>query len=185
MSELKLAPVDPADVYEDAERPEVGPAWQVRTLGDADWCLERMAALEREQRENTEAAEERIEMIRARNENLNARLARGVEFFRRRLQTFADAHRDELLMGGKKKSRALMHGSIGWRKAGGGLVVKDEAALLEWARKQPVEAEVLRVTEAPAIGAIKALFRTTGEVPPGADVEPERDEFQVKTEGGK
>lgn len=166
--------------YVDEESDQVREGWHVQTLEDADWCLRRIAELEAEAAENARVAETNILRIQARAVMLNDRSVRGVEFFTMRLREYAEAHRAELLRGGKKKSRTLVHGSIGWRKVGGTLKVSDPDELLAWAQAQPVELELVRITEAPAVAQIQKYFKATGEVPPGVEFVEETEEFQVK-----
>ena len=173
---------DAVEEYQDEEMPEARPGWHIGDLGALDWALSRVADLEREMAENERLAALAIERIRLRTLKLNERAARGVQFFSGRIREYAELHRAELLGGGKKKSRALVHGTVGWRKKGGGLSVTDVEALLAWARAQPVEAELLRIKEEPALSAIKKHYAATGEVPDGCDVEPEVEEFTLKTE---
>lgn len=166
--------------YQDEQSPDVREGWHILDLATADWTLSRLADLQQEIAENRKLEEEAILRIRGRATKLQERAERGIAFFESRLREYAESHREELLKGGKKKSRNLMHGSIGWRKAGGGLSVVDPAALLAWAREQPVELELLRIKEEPALAAIKVLHSTTGEVPPGTDLKPEFEEFIAK-----
>lgn len=155
--------------------------WRVENLSSADWALSRIADLEEELAENNVVLEQAMARIRSRTEKLNEQITKGITFFRSALAAYAHEHRDALLKGGKKKSRSLLHGSIGWKQAGGDLKVQDRDALLVWARTQPVEKEFVRIKEEPAVDAVKRHFKLTGEVPPGCEVEPEREDFTVKT----
>ena len=166
------------EAYLDEESPEVNERWHVESLVDADWALKRICDLEREIAENQAIEAANIERIRARTATLNERAERGVRFFTAAIQAWAERHRAELCPG-KKKSRALAHGSIGWRQTGGGLSVTDEAKLLEWAKAQPKEWGVLRVKEEPALGVIQKVCEASGEVPPGTEPKEKRDEFQA------
>jgi phage host-nuclease inhibitor protein Gam len=167
--------------YQDDSDPNVRDGWSINSLSSADWALSRVSDLEAELAENNAVAEEAIARIQSRADKLNERVQKGITFFRSALAAYAYAHRDELLKGGKKKSRALLHGSLGWKKAGGDLKVQDREALLAWARTQPVEKAFLRIKEEPAVDEVKRHFKASGEIPPGCDVEPEREDFVVKT----
>jgi len=167
------------EAYLDEEREEAQTGWRVENLIDADWCLKRIANLQREIAENEAIEAAHIQRLKLRTLALNERVARGVRFFTGAIQAYAEQHRPELCPG-KKKSRALAHGSIGWRKVGGGLTVTDQAKLLEWAKAKSPEGGLVRVKEEPALALIKTVFETTGEVPDGTEPNPERDEFQVK-----
>jgi len=170
--------------YVDEHEPAVTDQWSIGDLSAADWALSRICDLEREIAENNELAEEAIAKIKMRTDLLNERAQRGVAFFKGRLATFAQTHRELLLGGGKKKSRSLLHGSIGFRKTGGSLEVLDKSELLEWARFQPAEFGFVRIKEEPAVDEIKKRFKLTGEVPPGTHLAEEREEVVVKAEMG-
>lgn len=157
-------------------------AWHIQDIPTADWALGRVCDLEREIAENEAVADLAISRIHLRTQALNARAQRGVEFFKGRIAAFAESHREALLGGGKKKTRSLLHGSISWRKSGGGLQVQDKEALLDWARLQPAELGFVRIKEEAAVDEVKKAFKATGEVPPGCDVAPEGEEVIVKAE---
>lgn len=156
--------------------------WTIADLDTLDWALSRMADSEREVEENNKLAQEAIGRIKLKTEILNERAEKAIAFFRSQIAAYAETHRAELLGGGKKKSRTLLHGTIGWRKKGGALEMKDAAALLDWARLQPIESNVLRIKEEPAWDVIKKSYpdAKSGEIPPGCDVVPETEEITIK-----
>ena len=154
--------------------------WEIDSLSSLDWALMRLAALERQVSANEELAAERIRDIERRTLRLNAKLTDGLRFFRAAIARYAEGHREELLGGGRKKTRELIHGSVGWRKRPAGLEVKDAAALLSWAQQQPVETGVLRIKEEVALAEVKKLAKG-GEVPPGCALLPESEELCIKT----
>jgi phage host-nuclease inhibitor protein Gam len=164
----------------DEEEPNVGPGWHVGNLSDADWALRRMASLQRQIKENDALLEANVARLQLRHAKMNEALARGLAFFAAKVEEYATLHRAELLGGGKRKSRKLLHGSIGWRKTGGGFKMNDKEALLAWAQKQPVELNLVRIKEEPAWDRIKEDLRSTGELPPGVDVEPEGETFKIE-----
>lgn len=155
-------------------------SWGITDLESMDWALARICDMEREMEENEMLAKASIGRIELKTEILNERAQKAVDFFRSRVASYAQEHRAELVGGGKKKSRTLLHGFVGWRKGGGNLEVKDKEALLEWARAQPIETNFLRVKEEPAIDEIKRAFGQTGEIPPGCDVTPQVEELTIK-----
>lgn len=173
-----------AEPYQDDIEEDIGQDWRVKDLVDADWALRRLGELEKEVADNKRIEAADILRVKARTAKLNATAARGVAFFESHLRAYADAHRAELLGSGKKKSRSLQHGSIGWRKTGGKLKVVDAEALLDWARGQPVEENLVRTKEEPAIDEIKRFMKNTGELPPGAELEPEGEEIHLKPQVG-
>lgn len=174
---MSIEPVE----YLDEESEDVRPGWRIGSIDEADWALKRIADLKAEISENEAVIQAHIARLKVRLENLNSRAANGIGFFESRLREYAEANRGELLKGGKKKSRTLPHGSIGWRKKGGGFEVKDPVALLAWAQTQPVEMGLVRIKEEPAIAQIKAYVEKSGELPPGTDLKEETEEFSVKT----
>lgn len=168
------------DQYQDEEDQRATDGWHIQDIETLDWALSRMADLKREIAENESVMEAAIIRLRMRTAKLNERAARGVTFFEGRVREYAEIHRKDLLGGGKKKSRALPHGVVSWRKSGGGFKANDKEALLAWAQKQPVELGFIRFKEEPAWDVIKAHCEKTGEAPPGVDVEPESETFKVE-----
>lgn len=167
----------PSTVEQDAETPE---GWRVQSVADLDFALLRIRELEAEVADAEAIRDTRIAEIQARTERLTKRARWLAGFFRSHITAYAQEHREELLGHGRKKSREFIHGSVAWRRKGGGLAVTDREALLAWARAQPVEAELVRAKEEPALDAIKRHYAATGEVPGGMDLDPERDEIVVK-----
>lgn len=174
-----------ADVtaYVDEEEPRAQDGWHIEDVGALDWALSRVAALQREIRENEAITEAAIARLKVRTATLNARAERGVAFFSGRIQEYAELHRAELLGGGKRKSRALPHGSVAWKKRGGQPVVTDDAKLLEWSIAQPPELGLCRLSWKPAWDIIKENVKKTGEIPPGVDIEPESETFKIEAIG--
>lgn len=178
--------VEPPPDSPPSGEPVVGAAdqWTIQTIEDVDWALSRIADLERQKKENAAIVEHRISVLKVRLETLNERLDTSQRYFREKVLTWAMNNRKALLGTGKKKSRDLPHGRIAWRTRPARLEVIEAEKLLAWARDQPMETGVLRITEAPAMTEIQKHFRTTGEVPPGTDVRPESEELSVEpTEG--
>ena len=171
MTEIERLAAEPApeERYIDTEDDTVRDGWRIENVQSLDWALSRIADLEREQNENAAIVEEHIQRLKLRLDKLNAQAERGLKFFRSQVQAFAEQHRAELLGGGKKKSRALPHGTVGWKKVPAKAVLQDKDALLAWARSQPVEDEVIRIAEEPAWAVIKKRIEATGEVLPGTD----------------
>jgi phage host-nuclease inhibitor protein Gam len=176
--ETTLAPSEPE--YVDEVDQEVRPGWRIDTLATADWCLSRVADLEKEIEENEAIAADAIRRVEERTKQLNAKAMRGATFFRQRLVEFAQANREQLLKGGKKKTRELQHGCISWRKRGGGLVVVDRDQLLAWAQRQPVELGLTRVKEEPEVATIKAYAARTNTIPPGMTDAPEEEDLHIR-----
>lgn len=182
MSNETAQPAATAPEYQDDENPAVQDGWKVDSISSADWALARIASLEMQMEQNKAILAERIAEARDRTKKLNESLERGVRFFRAHLAVYASTNRDALLGGGKGKTRKLLHGYIQFKKAGGDLKLLDEKALLAWAREQPVELEFVRIIEEPAISEIKAHFKTTGEVPDGMELQPEREDVVISAE---
>ena len=79
---------------------------------------------------------------------------------------------------GRRKSLNLPAGSVGFRHINMGLVVIDDAAVIEWARSNQPKA--IQTKEYLSKTAINEHFAASGEVPPGVQVEPEREKFYVR-----
>lgn len=161
---------------------EVAQDWRIKDATDADWALRRLAELRRETDQNNEAAARRIEEISKRTDKLNERAMRDISFFETHLSVWAEEHRAELLGSGKAKFRDLPSGRIGWRKQAERVKVSDPKAVLEWARVMPVELELIRFKEEPAMDAISDHFKKTGELPPGCEHIPPSEKFYAQPE---
>lgn len=161
--------------YQDETDPTVRGPWEIENLGSLQWALERMGDLMAEVEENEALKLQAVARLESRVGQLNARARAGLVFFQARILSYMARARPELLKGGKKKSRALPSGTIGWRTKGGRLTVRDEVTALAWAKDQPVEADFVRVKFELNRKALQDLFKATGEIPPGCDVEPEED----------
>lgn len=173
----RLAHEASVEEYVDEDRPEVTAKWQPATQEDLDWMLLRLREVEVEKAEIERLHAAHVAKLEARRAELLKKPLHAEAFFKGHIQALAIALRKELLKGSKAKSRKLFYGTVGWKKAGGHPVVKDEKALLDWALKQPAETEFLRVTTEPNWKVIKAHVEQTGEDVPGVEVEPEGEKF--------
>lgn len=167
-----LEPVDEAPV-------DVPQGWRAASLSDLEWCLERQGEALATIAANNALAEEAIARIRQRLATINGPLERTASYFEAQARTYAESARSELLGKGKKKSRDLPAGSVGWRKKGGGLVVDDEDAAIAWAKAQD-DLSLVRVKVELNKSALNAAFKANGEVPPGCSVAPETEELYIK-----
>lgn len=171
----------PAEIaeYEDDSNPEVkGLAFRVETLQTADWCLRRIAECEAESAEVDRQAAEAIAAIGKRAADLKEKAERGAAYFRFQVARFAEEQRDSLLKG-KKKSVDCIHGRIQFRSSPERLKVVDKDALADWLASQPVEAGLYRVKLEPEMRALQDQFKSTGEVPPGTEVEVSRESITI------
>ena len=182
---IEIAPPQEVEEYQDEDRPEVRGPWKPETLADVDWALSRLADCEAEKNEINRQASAAIqaaaEAIARRAEKLYRQSNRGIAYFTMVLAIWAEGNPDKIKQG-QKKSRSFIHGSIGTRKKGGKLTVIDRDALVAWVRMKPPEDGLFRVKVEPEMKEIQKLYTTQGEVPPGCDVDPERDEIEIKAE---
>lgn len=166
--------------YEDAERPEVrGPHWQIETLADADFALRRQGECLAEAAEVDAMERAAIAQIRARADKIRKAAMVGAGFFEAKVLAWMERNRDGIVKG-KKKSRSLLHGTVGWRSSTERLAVEDEAAVEEWLRMLPRDSPLARWKVEPAMQAINEEFKTAGIVPPGFKVVPSEDTPYVK-----
>jgi phage host-nuclease inhibitor protein Gam len=173
---------DPYADYQDTEDEKVTGAWAIETVTSLDWALSCVAASEAEAREADAMAKAAKARIDAKAAQMKAAAERRAGFFRFKIEEYAERNRETLLGGGKKKSRTLLHGTIGWRSSQERIVVTDPQALEAWLVTQPVERGLFRQTIAPDLKALQALFQASGEVPPGCDTKPAADELYVKAD---
>lgn len=173
---------------EDPTLPE-STGWRPTKPADADWALGRASELERLIAESEEMAAAAHQRIDERLAKTTAPLAKGALYLRACVEAWARENRAGLLVG-KSKTRRLMNGSIAFRKNGGGLRVKDKAALLEWAKAQPAGLGLVRrkVEESPDVDAIKAHAmknETARLIPPGMEWVEESETVQVVATGSE
>lgn len=161
----------------EAEAPEDAPAgWAIRSVGEADWALERIAQARREMAEVDAQFDAAVQRLEERRAQLRREPQRTVDFFSAHLRMWAEGQKDAICSG-KRKSRAMLHGRVGWRAKPLRLVINDTAALREWAHGL----EYMR--ESVDTEAVRAHFKAQGEVPPDCSVEGGADTFYVETEG--
>lgn len=158
----------------------VAEGWRIADLGGVDWALERLGEAMAQIAENEELMTRAIERLRLRVEAINRPLRFKAAFFEAAVLGYAQTHREDLLKGGKKKSREFPCGTVGFRKGGGRLTVVDETAALAWAKQQPLELELYRVKVELSKSGLNKHFSGTGEVPNGCEVEPEVETAYVK-----
>ena len=168
-------------VDEENEQVKEGGPWHIENLSSLDWALKRLGELEAEVLANESLTHDRIAELEQRCLRLNARAAAGMRFFRGAIEAYARSHRTQLLGSSNRKTRALIHGTVGWRKRPASLEVLDKSALLGWAIRQPVELGLVRMKEEPCMSEVKAYAEETGTIPPGCAPVPETDELQVRT----
>jgi hypothetical protein len=165
--------------YVDEQDPEIKTGWMVRTEGDAEWALKRLGECEAEIAALKDNAKRAREWITRREAQLVAKAQRGASFFESHVLAWMERSRATILKG-KAKSKALLYGSLGWKRAAEKLVYDDEAAALEWAKGEGIEAGLYRVEYRLEKDAIKAYTRARGVVPPGCHWEGGQDEPFVK-----
>lgn len=78
----------------------------------------------------------------------------------------------------KGKMIRLPVGQMGWRKVPGGPRVVDEVRVLDWARAALPAA--VRVVESLDRTTIREYVTTTGELPPGVELQPDEERFGVR-----
>lgn len=169
-AESAQAPLDPTTIHERGE-------WAPRTISDVEFALECAAESESEIAALDASLKSAIARLEARADAIRSKARARADYFIARVAEFAQAHRSDILIG-KKKSRDLLSGRIGWRKKGGKLTVIDKAALSDWLPTQ--DASLYRVKVEPEMKALQALAASQGIIPPGCEWEPERDEIYVE-----
>lgn len=182
MEEMTTEAIEP--VYVDEERPDVraGGPWKIETVTSLDWAMSRLCALQLELADLAEQERARVAAIEERAHLLAQKAERGVAFFESMISEYAHRNRDTLLGGGRKKSREVLSGTVGWRTKPGRLVVLDKEALGAWLERQAPDAGLYRIRLDPDLAALKAHYEATGTIPPGTEWQDETETFFVKTQ---
>lgn len=170
--------------YVDEEDPTVrsGGPWRIETVTHLDWAMSRLAALQLELADLADQERVRVEAIEQRAAFLAEKVNGGVSFFEAKIAEYAHSHRGTLLGGGKKKSREVLHGVVGWRDSPGPgkLVVTDAEALDAWLQTKSPDSGLYRVKLEPEMDALKALHEAEKVVPPGCEWVPKSETFFVR-----
>jgi len=140
----------------------------VDTAEKAAWLTSRIAF--------HEAETERIREAMEREANRHKRAAEGLrERFLLELEAFA---RNQIQAEGGKRQKVILPNGIGlaFRRIPDGIAVQDEEATLEWAETENPGAvrRSLRKAE------ISSWWKSTGEIPPGCEVQRDRVGFYIQ-----
>jgi hypothetical protein len=171
----------PAPEFDADLAPEghVGP-WMPKTIRDVEWTLARISEAEEDMAEVGAQLDAAITTLKQRGALLTEKAERRAAWFRSLAETWAREHRSEVVRG-KAKSREMLSGSIGFRAKAEKLVVVDKEKLAAWLEAQPIESGLYRVKFEPVMAELQALLKSTGEMPPGTDLEPATETIQIKT----
>jgi len=154
--------------YIDDEDSTVRTGWQIQNKSTADWALSRVAMAKANIADIEAQRDEHIRRTNERADKLIEAERRTVGFMEAHLGKWATENRDALLQGSTKKSLSFVHGSIGWRRREGRLVVVDEAALKAWLTEQD-DVTLFRVSVSPDMKNLQAHYKATGTIPPGTE----------------
>jgi len=169
-----------AAAYTDETDPTIRDGWAIQDIGSLEWAMSRVADLEAEARENEAALTAAHAALDRRAAQLEAQVQRGIAFFRSNILSYMEAHRAELLKGGKRKSRTMLYGTIGWKAPRARLKVLDRDALTAWAETQPVQYGLVRIKTEPALDPINDYCAERNMVPPGTELELPEDRPFIK-----
>ncbi len=166
MSSPDIIPFDmfPADL--EAQVPE---KFRVTDESSANWVVRRIAE-----------AKAYAEKVSAWAEAETRRAQREQAFFLGRFgpELEAWAHKKIKARGGRQKSNHLPAGRVGYRTKPAKLVINNEPTVITWAKANCPEA--INVTERCSKSKLNKHFEATGELPDGASLEPQRDDFYVR-----
>jgi phage host-nuclease inhibitor protein Gam len=178
--EIVRSEIDVLD-YVDEENPEVRGPWKIQNLTSVDWALRRLGECEAEVSAIKAQAAAAIAAIDHRAGVLIQKAQGGAAFFGFKILQWAEHHPEEIHRG-KTKHRAFIHGRVGTKKKGGLLKVTDKEALVTWLRSQDPGLGFWRVKIEPEMKDLQDEYKKNGVVPPGMEVEEERDEIYVEAE---
>lgn len=149
----------------------------------ADQLLEQLAAVDVELKATKDAARLAVQRVVERWEDV----ARPLADRRSQLVAEIETVSRRLAFVGKKKSRTLGAGEVGWRTKAAHLFVEDEAAALTWVKTvppvgpEPLLEEVVRVktTESIDQAKLQAYALAKQIVPAGCRLDPATEVFHV------
>lgn len=171
---------DEDSIYEDPDVPAVRTGeWSIQNIQSLEWALGRLAALEAERDHIDAAVAEAKKRLDERREELVTRALRGIGFFESHIAKYATENREAILGGGNRKSRVLLHGTVGWRRREGRLVVVDAPALQRWLREQD-DVSLFRVKIEPEMAALQENFKKNGVIPPGMEYVETQEKLYIE-----
>lgn len=179
--DAELVAVSEVDLPEGME-----PAWRVTDVDSLEFAMRRAAEHRRKQEEDEALYKSRLARLKQWRDVEREKDERAALFFESHIRAYVEQNRSALFVG-KAKSRRFPFGRVGLKTKPARLKVVDADALLKWAREQPVEWELVRLKEEPAVSEIQRLFfsRTSGEhnVPAGMALESESETLVAEYEG--
>jgi hypothetical protein len=136
-----------------------------------DWRLRRIRQEREQQLRNTDIARAEIERYTKWLDEANATHQHSIDYLTEQVRMAVLSGYDF----GKKKSRKLPNGTIGFRVKGGRTTISDMAAAVAFAREHGVP-----LKESVGVTELKEYIESTGAELPFVEVEPKSDEFYVK-----
>jgi phage host-nuclease inhibitor protein Gam len=176
---LEVAP--PLRPYVDDEDVTVTEGWTIQNKNSLDWAVGRIAAKKGDIESIESQANEAIRRIQAKRDSIISGINRGIAFLSAHVAKYANENRDTLIKGTGKKSLVLLHGTVGWRKRAGRLVVVDEQALGAWLREQD-NLSLFRIKVEPEMKALQENYQKNGTIPPGMEYVVEQEKFYIEAD---
>ncbi len=182
-SHLGLTEQEAIDTLNDVdidEAPDPIKRFEVKDMNSANWVLRQIAEAQKRIDELTSLANDEIERIQKRLEQITKPLKRKAEFFSSAYNSQLEEFTRRELEGSKSKSLNLIHGKIGFRKNPDKVVldVDEDEVIQELKRKGKLYC--IRTVE-----SIKhnEFAKTIPELAPGfAHIEPGEVKFYIKAE---
>ncbi len=179
--ESLLLPLDEVD--DETNREE----WRITNDLAADWAIAKIKAARADLERKERLAAEKIAEVQRWIEGERQKTNHAEDFFTAKLREYFDSLDPAVLKKGKTQLKyELMSGSIKVKKQQS-VFKRDNEALLRWLRdNQPAyiktkeEPDWARIKEQLVIAGDKAVYRDTGEVVPGIEVEQQPDKFVVE-----
>jgi hypothetical protein len=177
-SEILLFPDDETEGNEE---------WRITNDLAADWAIAKIKAARADLERKERLAAEKIAEVQRWIEGERQKTNHAEDFFTAKLREYFDSLDPAVLKKAKTQLKyELMSGSIKVKKQQS-VFKRDNEALLRWLRdNQPAyiktkeEPDWARIKEQLVIAGDKAVYRDTGEVVPGIEVEQQPDKFVVE-----
>jgi hypothetical protein len=153
-------------------------AFRIDSEDRANWLLCKLAGLDAEERRVKAQCETILKRVAAERSALEGRF--GAEL--------ADWARQQIA-GGKRRSLALLQGTIAFRRVPGGLTIADRSAVADTVRlARPDLIEQVVTERLDTTGArtwAEEVLRTTGEMLPGFEMREERESMSLRFGDGQ
>jgi phage host-nuclease inhibitor protein Gam len=153
--------------------------FEVDSIDAATWCIAKARRAEMAMNARKEYVARKFNELQRWLEKENRQDAATVERMAQLLRPWTIKE----IADGSKRSVNLPGGMVGFRHQPARLTVTNEKELIEHCEKTEDLSDVIKYRPSVSMTVLNQRFKEDGEILPGTEVVPARDDFYIKTEG--